>query len=76
MPAGYKLSPANESALWPEQMTEAEGLNLLRNALGKLQSATTVAPSPLMGKLTVDEFKKLTCRHSELHLSFVTLAKM
>jgi len=71
MSAGFNLSPTAESELWPGETSTADGLDALRKAIRRLETETTRAPSPFLGKLTREESDQLHLRHSELHLSFV-----
>ena len=42
-----------------------------RRAMQRLQTETRRMPHPAFGPLTADEWERLHCRHSELHLSFL-----
>jgi hypothetical protein len=70
MPAGFKL-PAKASMLIPSETSWEAGLNELRRALQRLKSESTRKPHPALGPLTREEWDKVHCRHSELHLSFL-----
>jgi hypothetical protein len=70
MSPGFKL-PAKASALIPQPITWEEGLRSFREALARLKSETKRAPNPVLGPLTAEEWERLHCRHSELHLSFL-----
>lgn len=72
MPAGYKLPPDVAAVIIPAASTSWEdGLAAIRTAIERLKKETKREPSPFMGKLSVEDFNRLQCRHSELHLSFL-----
>lgn len=55
----------------PDDVSTEEGLAALREAIARLKSTDERAPNMIFGKMTVDEYTQLHCRHSELHLSFI-----
>jgi hypothetical protein len=71
MPPGFKLSKEAESVLLPGEVSAEEGFATIRKALARLQRETHREPSPFLGPLTIEEYDALTCRHCELHLSFI-----
>jgi hypothetical protein len=72
MPAGFKLpAQAAEQLIPAEPISEAAGFAALRGAIRRSLAETKRAPSPVLGKLTVEEANQLQCRHCELHLSFI-----
>jgi len=73
MESGFNL-PKRAAAMLPQPTTWEEGLTGFRRALGRLKTETRRAPSPVIGPLTAEEWEQLHCRHSELHLSFLTPA--
>jgi hypothetical protein len=69
MSAGFKTPKAVGSP--PEPVSLEDGLAQLRAAIGRLKAESKRAPSPLLGRLSVEEWNQLHCRHAELHLSFL-----
>lgn len=70
MPAGVRLPGAPEGTYGVEPMSTADGLAAMKRALTRTSAQCPTLPSPLLGVLTHGEWKKLHCRHAELHLSF------
>jgi Protein of unknown function (DUF1569) len=70
MPPGFRL-PKSGAALLPAPTSWDEGLQGFRQAARRLQTETIRQPHPVLGPLTVEEWTKVHCRHSELHLSFL-----
>jgi Protein of unknown function (DUF1569) len=70
MPAGYEL-PKRAAAILPSPTSWEQGLQGFRQAANRLRTETTRQTHPVMGRLTVDEWNQVHCRHSELHLSFL-----
>jgi hypothetical protein len=75
MGAGFKVPAKAAKELVPMATTLEEGLQSIRQAVKRLQTETKRAPSAVLGPLTADEWNKLHCRHSELHLSFLIPAE-
>ena len=71
MSAGFKLSTKQGEEFIASSISHEEGLANLRLALGRLKSETKRVSSPFLGDMTLEEWTKLHCRHSELHLSFL-----
>lgn len=71
MSAGFKLPAKAATELVPSPTSLEEGLQAIRQAIGRLQTETKRAPSAVLGPLTADEWNQLHCRHGELHLSFL-----
>jgi hypothetical protein len=71
MRPGAKIPGVPGGTAGTEVMPTEEGLERLRKAVARLQSSTPAAPHPIFGPLTHEEWKQLTLRHSELHLSFL-----
>jgi hypothetical protein len=70
MSAGFKL-PGRAGYLLPPPTTWEDGLRNFRAAFERLKSTTERKPHPAFGTLSLEEYERLTCRHSELHLSFL-----
>jgi hypothetical protein len=71
MRPGAKIPGVPGGTAGTEVLPTDEGLERLRKAVARLQSSVPAAPHPLLGPLTHDQWKQLTLRHSELHLSFL-----
>lgn len=68
MPAGVK-GPAK---MMPTGVgDDASQLAAFEVAVGRVKAATTFAPSPYLGKLRPDQWRRLHCIHSAHHLSFL-----
>ena len=72
IPPGFKL-PDNMQALRPAAVVEtADGLRALRSLLSRIRSGDRMSqPSPLLGRMSHEDWVELHLRHCELHLSFV-----
>jgi hypothetical protein len=72
MAAGIRFTERIGAALRPpSDITDAEGVDRLRYAIGRLQHEPQRHLSPLLGHLSVDQWNAFHCRHAELHLSFI-----
>ena len=70
-PMSPGLKAPKRAALSVDPVPLEEGLRQIRAALARLKSETKRSPSPLLGKLSAEEWNQLHCRHAELHLSFL-----
>lgn len=71
MRAGFKLPSSAKRELVAEQPVPVEqGLDMLRQAVGRLARESQRFPHPVFGPLDRDQWNRLHCRHAELHLSF------
>jgi hypothetical protein len=71
MPPGFKLNKKTAAEIIPPSPIETHvGLRSIRDAI--LQTETKRAPRAFMGPMSQGDWLKLHCRHSELHLSFLT----
>lgn len=72
IPSGFKL-PRQASALLPrDDITDRDGLAYLRAQIARVQHGETMTQtSPLLGKLTHEEWVTLQRKHMALHLSFL-----
>lgn len=72
MKPGIKLPPkmsmviASPKSTWPDAISHARKA-ILRVEAGKYMSK----PSPLLGKMTHQDWVKMHCRHAEMHHSFI-----
>jgi hypothetical protein len=71
MTPGFKLPAKAAEKLIPPPVPLEEGVQNFRKARERLRKETQRAPNPAIGKLTIDEWNQLHCRHAELHLSFL-----
>jgi hypothetical protein len=71
MGAGFKLPAKAARELIPGETSLEEGLQTIRRGLDRLRTETKRVNSPFLGKMTLEDWTKLHCRHSELHLSFL-----
>ena len=70
-PPGFKLPKAAEAELIPGPTSIEDGFASVRRAIKRLKTETHREPSNFLGRLTVEEWNQLNCRHCELHLSFI-----
>lgn len=52
-------------------ITDQRGVELLRAAIDRAKQTPPDKPSPILGKLTSDEWQQFHCRHAELHLGMI-----
>jgi len=71
MGAGFKLPAWAARELVPAETSLEQGLETIRRGLDRLRTETKRVNSPFLGKMTLEDWTKLHCRHSELHLSFL-----
>src|SRR5260370_30817770 len=71
MKPGFQLPAKAAAELVPPPTTLEDGLLTIRQALDRLLVESKRSPSAFLGPLTRDEWDRLHCRHSELHLSFL-----
>ena len=72
---GFRLPPDAEKKLVPpSSITAAEGFAQLSAACARLRREGRRVASPLLGKLSADEWDQLHLRHAELHLSFMEVS--
>ena len=71
MSAGFKLPAKAAAEIGPPPTSLEEGLQSLREAVGRLKAEARRANHSVLGPLTRDEWDQVHCRHAELHLSFL-----
>lgn len=72
-PAGFRL-PEGTAFLPDEGVSAAEGARDLAAVIDRVRAGDRFIPaSPLLGKLTREQWIELHCRHAELHMSFVAI---
>ena len=57
--------------LIPQEVLPTEGLAELRRAINRLKREPQRVPSPLIGRLSREQWDQFHMRHAELHLSFI-----
>jgi len=74
-PAGAIKLPESAATLRPDPgITDREGLEFLREQVGRIRAGERMThPSPLLGKMTHDDWVNLHRKHASLHLSFIDL---
>jgi hypothetical protein len=70
MPAGFQL-PKRAGSLHPAPKSWETALENFRRSMRRLKTEVRRSPHPAFGPMTADEWEKIHCRHSELHLSFL-----
>lgn len=70
-PAGVKFPASARAALEPGALTDEQGLARLQAAIDRLNAEPARAPSPLLGRMTREQWDLLHCNHAALHLSFL-----
>jgi len=71
MEPGFKLPRVREVDSFVAAASDAAALDALRKAVARVYAEQMTALHPFFGKLTHEEWRRLHCRHAELHLSFV-----
>ena len=71
---GFKLPKKFEDKVVPGEMSSEDGIAALRTAIGRVKSATSLAPHPAFGKISADDWTRANLRHAELHMSFAVPA--
>lgn len=74
-PAGMIKLPKSATFLQPDPaVIDREGLEFLRAQLERIRAGERMThPSPLLGKMTHDDWVSLHRKHASLHLSFIDL---
>lgn len=70
MPAAVRIPNVPGGTTGAAPCETAEGLERLRRSWARL-AAPPPRPSPLFGRLRLDEWRQLQLRHAELHLGFL-----
>jgi Protein of unknown function (DUF1569) len=69
---GFHVPPKLEAVLRPgTDLSIERSLQELREAIVRFERAKEVALHPAFGRLTREEWRQITLRHAELHMSFV-----
>ncbi len=72
MSPGFKLAPKVAAEIVVDQAEAQAALEHLQKSVARLQQETHREPSPFFGPLSIEEWSQLHCRHSELHMSFIS----
>lgn len=67
---GFKLPPQAEAKMVPQEMSVAEGLSKLREAIERQGRETNRARHLALGNITREQWTQAHLRHAELHMSF------
>ncbi len=70
MSPGFQL-PKSGGSLLPSEISTAAGLAALEKAAARLQQNPVRVPHAVFGRLTNEEWDRLQCLHSAMHLSFI-----
>ena len=70
MKPGLKLPGYAAKVLVPGLTEPQTALEHLRRVIGRMETETQRAPSPIFGVLTIDEWNQIHLRHGEMHMSF------
>jgi hypothetical protein len=74
LPAGVKI-PAGIDGLAPDSAVRWDDAVLaLRQSIDRFRDHNAMAPNPILGQLSHNEWEQLHCRHGELHFSFLKTA--
>ncbi|MEM6332409.1 MAG: DUF1569 domain-containing protein [Planctomycetota bacterium] len=69
---GIKPPDAIAKTFAPDPNATLEGaIERLRKAIAGARERGMTQPNPLLGKLTAEEYEAFSCRHAELHFSFI-----
>ncbi len=72
IPAGFKLPKAASALLPREDVSDRDGLGLLRANIARVVGGEKLTqPSPIFGTLTHEEWVTIQLKHMALHLSFL-----
>jgi len=72
IPPGYTV-PAKELA--PAEISKAEGLAKLQQAVARFEAEPQRAEHPIFGDLGDDGWRQFHLRHAEMHMSFIVPAE-
>jgi hypothetical protein len=68
---GFRVPTKIARHVVPDETSDAEGLDALREATRRWKTETQRYPQPFFGSLTPDEWNQLVLRHAEMHMSFL-----
>jgi len=72
MPAGFKLPPQGAEELVPSHSaTDQQGIDTLHSAVARWHREPQRVMHPMFGRMSPEEWEQFTCRHAELHMSFL-----
>lgn len=70
LPSGVKIPNVAGGTAATEKIPTADGLSRLKRAWARLSISAPIAPNPIFGPMTHEEWIAVNLRHAELHLSF------
>jgi len=70
-PPGVKIPRIEAGTVGAEDVSFEEGIARLRASIARLEREPQTVQSPAFGLMPHDQAIALTCRHAELHLSFL-----
>ena len=71
MTPGFIMKGPMAEQIMPKETSWEEGLQMFREMTSRLQKEPQRKPSPFFGEMSKEDWERLHCRHSELHLSFL-----
>jgi hypothetical protein len=71
MSPGFKLPAWAAASLEPKVTSTEDGLNALRNAIGRQEHESRRVADPVFGPMTPAEWEQLHLKHAALHMSFL-----
>ena len=71
LPAGLKFPKGFEFLTPPDNVPWDDAVDRFRRAIRRLDTDRMTQRSPVLGKLSHDQWVRLHCRHAELHFSFM-----
>jgi Protein of unknown function (DUF1569) len=71
MRSGGKIPGVPNGTLATDSLSTDEGLAKLTQSCQRLTNNCPLDPHPIFGSMSHDQWKKITLRHAELHLSFL-----
>jgi hypothetical protein len=73
MMSGVRIRGVEGGTLGLERLHPDEGLCRYRAAMQRLRDHAPTLTNPVFGRLTHEQWKQLNLRHSDLHMSFLTI---
>ncbi len=71
MQPGFRLPAKIARHVVPDETSDAEGLDTLRESIRRWKIEPQRHPQPFFGPLTPGEWDQLVLRHAEMHMSFL-----
>ena len=70
MSPGFQLPAKFAKDFFPENVSSAQGLEMLRKAVARQKTERMTSDHPMMGPMSHEDWERLHRRHAELHLGF------